>query len=74
MDATPFIFRSARMKEPIDYDPVESRKRFRRTSRPLTEREERYLANWDEAERTDAKSRGTDHRAGHAELRRTRSG
>ena len=71
MDATPFLFRSARMKEPIDYDPIESRKRFRQ-SRALTEKELRYLENWDEAERTDAKSRGTDHRAGRAELRRTR--
>ena len=63
MDATPFLFRSARMKEPIDYDPVESRKRFRRTSRPLTEREERYLANWDECE---IRGRG-DLEAQHAE-------
>ena len=48
MDATPFLFRSARMKEPIDYDPVESRKRFRQ-SRALSPKEQRYIANWEEA-------------------------
>ena len=50
MDATPFLFRSSRMREPIDYDPVESRKRFRQ-SRALTAKELRYLENWEECER-----------------------
>ena len=67
MDATPFIYRSSRMKELIDYDPAASRRRFRRTSRPLTDREERYIANWDEAERRECG--GLE--AQHAECRRS---
>lgn len=49
MDA--FIFRSSRERVTVDYDPDLSLHRFKGVKRPMTEREKRYVENWERASR-----------------------
>ena len=49
MDA--FIFRSSRERVTVDYDPTTSLHRFKGVKRPMTEREKRYVENWERASR-----------------------